>query len=180
MVKTPNPNLAAPLPLSCADFFVVELVFDLFGEAVCLPRGGKGRPSHVWTQENSNKISLLFACGHDVKTAAAAIGVSVPTLYKHYFNECEKRRMAGVKLTAVQLDRLNKQAEAGNVAAEKALAALVQAEKVKLAGPQLIGRRSEAKGKSSVPLGKKETAKQAALTLEGRFARRTPPSSLMN
>lgn len=155
------------------------VILDLFGEAVCLSREGKGRPAHVWTLENSNRISLLFACGHDVKVAAAAIGVSVPTLYKHYFNECEKRRHAAIKLRAVQLERLNREAAKGNVAAEKALAGMVQAERVAVTNAAVKSRPAEPK---AVAMGKKEAAKAAASQAQGRFARRTPPpqATLLN
>lgn len=138
---------------------------DLFGEAVCLPREGRGRPAHVWTLENSNKVNLLFACGRDVKDVAAAIGVSVPTLYKHYFDECSKRKSAELKLRGLQLARLNREAEAGNVAAEKALAAMVQSERMRASADRIA--QPQAKAKAAPPKGKKEQQKERAF-LAGR------------
>ena len=64
---------------------------DLFGLPV--PREkGRGRPPHVWTLENSNKVNLLFACGHTPIEIAQVLGIAKPTFYKHYFNEISRSK----------------------------------------------------------------------------------------
>ena len=87
-----------------------------------------------------------------VKEAATAIGVSVPTLRKHYFAEVAKRDSARVRMEITQLARLNDAAVGGNVAAEKEL--LKQMEK----GAMISGARAmERPIKPKQPrLGKKE------------------------
>ncbi len=157
---------------------MTEVVLDLFGQAVMPRREGRGRPPHVWSQENSNRINLLFACGRSPREAASAICISTPTLYKVYFNECAARRNAALKFRARQMERLNVQAEAGNVAAEKALAGMIQSERVAVMSDQVRDRgRSEPK---IAALGKKESAKLAAESMAGRFATRPAPPQLIN
>src|SRR3546814_5471312 len=84
-------------------------------------RDGPGRPEIVWNRETSNKVLLAFARGLTVKQAASAVGMSGPTLRKVYFAEVAKRAEERLRLEMTQLGRLNAQAEAGNVAAEKEL-----------------------------------------------------------
>lgn len=144
-----------------------------------LPEKGRGRPAHLWTAENSNKVSLLFACGHKPADIAKVLGITKPTFYKHYFNEIARAGHAPLMMKARQLERLNQAAEGGNVAAEKALAGMIQAEQVRTLGEKIKDRgRSDA---APLPrLGKKEAAKEAAANASGKFAARTPPPLLLN
>lgn len=149
---------------------------DLFGLPV--PREkGRGRPPHVWTVENSNKVNLLFACGHTPLEIAQVLGITKPTFYKHYFNEIGRSKYAPLMMKARQLERLNAQAENGNVAAEKALAGMIQAERVATTAQRVKSRASD---ESKTPaLGKKETANQAARNMTGVFGTRQPPAGLI-
>ena len=61
---------------------------------------------------------------------ALVLGISKPTFYKHYFNEIANAGHAPLMMKARQLERLNQAAEDGNVAAEKALAAMIHAEQL--------------------------------------------------
>ena len=99
-----------------------DLGIDLFGQPVLPPQEGRGRPEHRWCLENSNRVLLAFARGLSQADAASLIGVDAKTLRKHYSRECAQRTSAALRLEQRQLERLNTQAEAGNVAAEKALA----------------------------------------------------------
>jgi hypothetical protein len=144
-----------------------------------LPEKGRGRPAHVWTAENSNKVSLLFACGHKSADIARVLGITKPTFYKHYFNEIARAGHAPLMMKARQLERLNQAAEGGNVAAEKALAGMIQAEQVRTLGEK-IKDRGRSEGAPSPRLGKKEAAKEAAANASGKFAARTPPPLLLN
>lgn len=157
---------------------MTDVILDLFGQPVLQRREGLGRPEHVWTKENSQKINLLFACGRDVKDVAAAIGISQPTLRKHYFSECAGRKVAAMRMRALQLTRLNDQAEIGNVAAEKALAAMIQAERIQSMNDRMTATpRGKAEPKPA-KLGKKEEARAAAHGVSGKFA--PPPAPLLN
>ena len=156
----------------------LEGVVDLFGCPVRRERG-RGRPAHVWTLENSNKVNLLFACGYDIKDVAAALGITQPTLRKHYFSEVEQRRVARIRVRALQLERLNRAADAGNVAAEKALAGMIQGEVVKVISDRKAASQS-APSHGSSRVGKKEAAKQAAAGVTGKYAPPEPPALLLN
>lgn len=148
---------------------------DLFGLPI-LPERGKGRPSHVWTSQNSNKVNLLFACGHKPIEVARVLGISKPTFYKHYFNEISRAGHAPLMMRAIQLSRLNEQAALGNVAAEKALAGMIQAEQIRNLSDRVADRGS-AKAPAPV-LGKKDQAKANARQVQGRFATRQAPTLL--
>lgn len=150
---------------------------DLFGDPIQLRKEGRGRPEHAWSLENSNKVLLAFARGLTVKQAATAIGVSVPTLRKHYFAEVEKREAAALRFEMVQLARLNEGAKAGSVAAEKELARRL--EKAQLA--DLAARVSNhARPPRPEKLGKKAQAEQDAQAIGGRFEPPAPPPGLLN
>lgn len=151
---------------------------DLFGDPV-IHRGGKrGRPEHVRTERNANKVSLLFALGHEVKDVAAAIGITQPTLRKHYFSEVSQRTAMQLKLKAEVLAQLFDQAKAGNVGAMKKL--LDQAERGELVSlnAAVKNRKTDDKPKKALPVGKKQEQQALAERVEGKFAPR--PSPMIN
>lgn len=158
-----------------ADIGILDGRVDLFGQPLRAERG-RGRPAHTWTPENSCKVSLLLACGHDVMDVARAVGVSKPTLYKHYFNELEDRAFAGVKFVGLQLARLNALAEQGNVAAESKLTALVEAERRKVHAARYA---SEPPKRTEPPKGKKDMEREAAESTEGLYAPSAPPPGVL-
>lgn len=151
---------------------------DLFGLPL-LPEKGRGRPQHAWTKENSNLVNLLFACGRKPIEIARVLKISKPTFYKHYFNEIGNAGHAPLMMKARQLQRLNEQAEAGNVTAEKALAAMIQAEQIKVVGEHVRNRASE-KTPAPAPLGKKDQARKDAAGVTGMYETRQPPADLLN
>jgi hypothetical protein len=82
-------------------------------------------------------------------------------------------------MRAIQLSRLNAEAEKGNVAAEKALAGMIQAEQLRTLGDRIADRgATDRKPAPATPLGKKEQAKESARNVTGRFGTRQPPFSL--
>lgn len=81
-------------------FFVVASNFDLFGDPVPANHGGRGRPQHVPTQENRNRVNLLLAAGWSNERIAATLRVTLPTLRKHYFSELKFRDVARDRLDA--------------------------------------------------------------------------------
>ncbi|MFN3473554.1 MAG: hypothetical protein ACK4ZW_05860 [Blastomonas sp.] len=85
----------------------------------------RGRPAHVRTTENANKINLLFATGEDEDAAAAALNICTKTLRKHYFPECEKRAAAAAAAKAQLLQMLWTLADAGKASAIKELFARI-------------------------------------------------------
>lgn len=130
--------------------------FDLFGEPVRERRGEPGRPSHVPTDENRNKIMLLFACGWKKEAVAAALKLSMPTFRKHYFSEIKMADVALLRGRARQIERLNRQAEQGNVAAEKMLAQFF--DRAEARAFDLQDDEPAPKQLRTGPMGKKEAA----------------------
>lgn len=153
---------------------------DLFGEPVVYRETKQGRPEHVRSPENANKVMLLLACRKSVKDVALALGVTQPTLRKHYFHELSQRLAAGLKMRAHQLARLNKLAEEGNVSAEKELLRLIDQEQLKCLSDSVTQRGSGGKKEKTKPLGKKEEQALAAKGVGGRFAPRPSPPRLIN
>jgi hypothetical protein len=158
-----------------SEFQAVPMVEGLFGPQPAVRVRGRGRPAHVWERRNSVRICNLFACGYTVEMVAKVVGLSQPTLRKVYFSEVAEREVMAIKVKADQLARLTEQAIGGNVAAEKALAGMIQAEQ-----QRLLGDRVRDRGQRTPPQGKKEQARDAAHNVKGRFAPREAPPSLLN
>lgn len=149
-----------------------DVILDLFGDPVPPEHVGRGRPPHVVTDRNRQKVMILLALERDQKDVAAAIGITVPTLKKHYFREMRSRHEARLRLDGALLGALASEAAAGNVAAIKELYKRIERhDQVKLA--ESVADRG-AKGERVPPPGKKEQARQAALGVAGKFA---PPRS---
>lgn len=148
---------------------------DLFGDPVQPRREGRGRPEHVWSRENSNKVLLAFARGMTVKEAATAIGVSVPTLRKHYSSEVAQRDAAAIRFEMVQLSRLNTKAAGGSVAAEKELGRRI--EKARLDD---LSKSMAAPAPGPERKGKKAEAQEAAEGIRGPYEPPAPPPGLLN
>lgn len=91
--------------------------FDLLGDPIPEGFGKRGRPPHVPTDEKRMKVRVLLAFTQDEEEVAAGIGVSVPTLRKHYFRELREKVSARRRLKATLLYRLMEQSEAGNATA---------------------------------------------------------------
>ena len=146
---------------------------DLFGDPVLPAKEGPGRPEIVWTRETSNKVLLAFARGLTVREAASAVGMSAPTLRKVYFSEVAKRAQAKLRMEMTQLARLNAQAEAGNVTAEKEL--LNQLERLRQRDQQQQIAPAPTK---AAKLGKKEAAKAQAHEVRGLYEPPPAPTRL--
>ena len=140
---------------------------DLFGDPILPRQEGRGRPEHEWSLENSNKVLLAFADGRSVKEAATVIGVSVPTLRKHYFAEVAKRDQARLRMKFTQMARLNQAAQDGNVAAEKELMKRLDKSALAELSERVANRGSEPNQKAK---GKKEQRRDTAHSVGGKFA----------
>ena len=72
-------------------FFTVknfEPAFDLLGDPILEGFGKRGRPPHIPTEKNRNKIMILLAQGWIDQRISSALGITVPTLRKHFFFIC--------------------------------------------------------------------------------------------
>ena len=150
---------------------------DLFGYPVLIRDAMRGRPEHVRTDEIAKRISMLFALGRSVADVAAAVGLSQPTLRKHYFSEVQQRAIMLDRLEADLTAKLFDQSENGSTTATKALLDRCDdARAARFAAAVIKDRRPADK---PVAKGKKEQQREAAGTVGGRFAPREAPSLLM-
>ena len=133
------------------------LPFDLLGHPVPANKGEKARPQHAPRAENLEKIILLLGMGRSEADCAAAIGLSLPTMKKHYFSHPQVRlakRHASVVLEGELLARLNAESLAGKTSATEKL--LKRLDKARL-GPAPVAPTKAKKRK-----GVKEQRRDAA------------------
>ena len=96
-----------------------ETAYDLLGDPIPPNRGKRGRPQHVPTKENANKIMLLLAQGWTDARIAASMGITIPTLKKYYFSVLKSRDVARDRVESIGLLTLWNLGREGNVAAMK-------------------------------------------------------------
>jgi hypothetical protein len=189
-VKSPPTPAAHHRPHSHSGiFFLVDsknqtgdvpkwLPFDLLGQAVPANKGQRARPQHAPTAENLEKAVLLYALGRKDAEVASAVGISIPTLKRHYFSSPDLqrvRRSARMFFEGELLARLNRDSLAGKTGATEKLL-----KRLDKAGLGLVDQRIKDRGKTEkqpAP-GKKEAQQRLAQKVEGRFAPRTAPSLL--
>lgn len=159
-------------------FFLAQKVLgkDLFGEPIIERRERRGRPAHIRTIEKANRVLLGLVRGLSAEDIALSIECSVPTLYKHYSKEMDRRKSARLRMEMRQLERLNAEAENGNVAAEKALADRL--DKLRVRDQQK--EQAPAPSKTPKPAGKKEMLRQAAMEQRGLYEPPPPPVVKLN
>lgn len=140
--------------------------FDLLGDPIPEGWGKRGRPQHIATRENRNKVVLLLALGWSNERIAAAIGITPPTLRKNYFRELKVRAEARDRMEAAVAARLWKLVEAGNVGAIKAFRAFVDRNDLIMGAEVFAGTNTPRRAPAARPerLGKKEEALAAAAT----------------
>lgn len=101
------------------------LTIDLFGDAVTLPSGRRGRPAHCWSKSSADKVILGLAMGMSAEEIANGLGISQPTLRKYYFSELKRRDMQRDRFELWRAHQLAELANAGNVTAIKELGKLM-------------------------------------------------------
>lgn len=136
----------------------MDEILDLFGEPVPANWGERGRPQHIASQKNRNRVSMLVALGWSNARIAAALFVTLPTLRKHYFSELKFRDVARDRLNATMATKLWELFMAGNVAAGKEFRDFVEKNDLMLYGQAAQPSKPEKPAK----LGKKEAAVVAA------------------
>jgi hypothetical protein len=98
-------------------FFVAEWDLDLLGDPIPDGLGKRGRPPHLPTVENRRKVMVLAAFDRNEEQIAAALGITPPTLKKHYFRELRSRLEARQRLEGKLFAKLLDEADKGNVSA---------------------------------------------------------------
>lgn len=158
MVKVPGPGEQLPHGANSEVFFAVTQILDLFGEPVPANWGERGRPQHIASQQNRNRVSMLVAMGWSNKRIATAMFVTIPTLRKHYFSELKFRDVARDRLNATMAAKLWELFMSGNVAAGKEFRDFLEKNDLMLYGQT----EQPAKVEKQPKLGKKEAALAAA------------------
>lgn len=138
-------------------------ILDLFGDPVPSNWGQRGRPEHVPTQQNRNRVNLLVALGWSNERIAAALYVTQPTLRKHYFSELKFREVARDRLVAQVGVKLMDGVNAGNVTAIREFQKYLERNDLMLFGQtQRPQKQSAEKPTKPAAIGKKEAAVIAA------------------
>jgi hypothetical protein len=154
----------APASVSFGDFFSMDERFDLFGDPISEGHGRRGRPAHMWTLKNSNKVKMLLAFGWSTDRIAKAVGITAPTLRKVYFRELKFRDEMRDRLEATIFEELWKGVADGNVGAIKEFRRVLERNDMMLAESALRPRRDQPAPAREPKLGKKETAVRDART----------------
>lgn len=136
-------------------------IFDLFGDPVPANWGERGRPEHVATQQNRNRVSLLVALGWSNARIAAALYITQPTLRKHYFSELKFRDVARDRLVAHLGVKLLEGVNEGSIAAIREFQKYIERNDLMLYGQTRPLQKSEKTVKPE-KLGKKAAALAAA------------------
>jgi regulatory Fis family protein len=78
---------------------------DLFGDPIPTDRGRVGRPRHLVSSRNTRKFIALRDAGWTQAQMAEALGISPPTLRRHYFAGVKRAQGGGARPGAA-LDKL--------------------------------------------------------------------------
>ena len=133
------------------------------------PPHKRGSPEHRPTIEMRQTVEEMKFCGESEDVIARALGISTPTLRKHYAVELSdghsnrRKEVIGLLFTA---------ARKGNVSAAKRLD-----EMGRVAGAAEAVKRREA---PAPKLGKKEQQQEAASQVGGKFATPSGPKLVVN
>ncbi len=140
--------------------------FDLFGNPMPRNFGERGRPEHVPTAENENKIRLLLVANWTKQQIAEELGITAKTLNKHYFHIFDRARKIAIReLKGKVLLQLDQAAEAGNVSAMKELRKIAEQEELALLPPEM--KPGKTVKRAPEKLGKKDRLKQEARSPSG-------------
>jgi hypothetical protein len=139
-------------------------IFDLFGDPVPENHGKRGRPEHVATQENRNKVNMLLALGWGNERIASALNVTPPTLRKHYFFELRFRDTARDRLDAKLATTFWAQFVGGKTGAGREFVRLLERNDLALGRRSMPAEAAVPGSAKAEKLGKKELLHQEAQT----------------
>jgi len=129
-----------------------------------------GRPEYAPTDDEREKVRVLKAGGMSNEAIAEAVGISEPTLRKHFSSELDR---GTAKVRADLLMARYRSAMGGNVAAQNKMIEQV-------AASQAQEKRSPEKREKREKLGKKEERQVAAQNVGGRFAPPVAPKLVVS
>lgn len=143
--------------------------FDLFGNPYEVALRKAGRPEHEPTEENIINIMVLLASGMTNREVAKTVGISVPTLRKHYLHLTKNRAVLLARLKARLRTAQIQQGLAGNAAALSASLRMldtVSAERVARDLSDKAANQPVARGYVS----KKDQRLESAQAIGGKYA----------
>ena len=111
----------------------MEREFDLLGDPIPENKGKPGANGHVATSKNTNKVRMLVLSRWTSAQIAEELGITVPTLNKHYFKNRSIKHARKTVLNEVKgrvLLQLDKEASDGNVSAQKELFKILEREQL--------------------------------------------------
>ncbi|MEP9389641.1 hypothetical protein [Mesorhizobium sp. KR9-304] len=135
----------------------MDVNFDLLGDPIPEGWGKRGRPQHIATTENRNKVMMLLAFGWNNERIARALGITPPTLRRNYFRELRVKDEARDRVDAILAASLWEQAKSGNVGAIKEFRKVQERNDMMTAHLTAHGKNPE-KPIKEPKLGKKERA----------------------
>ncbi|WP_315759317.1 hypothetical protein [Bradyrhizobium sp. SZCCHNRI2007] len=137
--------------------------FDLFGDPIPANRGKRGRPQHVPTTENRNRVIVLLAMGWSNERIAGAMRITEPTLKKHYFSELRDRDIQRDRLNAALLMEGYKGVQnGGGASAIRMFVQLVERNDLMTYGQSLKPQAAKPKAVKAEKIGKKAAEIAAA------------------
>jgi hypothetical protein len=145
--------------------------FDLFGNPYIAEPPRRGRPPHAVTKETRNRVSMLVALGWANPRIAGVLGVTLPTLRKHYFFELRQRDVARDKLEARRIEMAWQLAESGNVAALREFGRLLDRNDLMDAEAKFAADKQNESKATDKPRGKKEIDRVRALEADADLMR---------
>ncbi|WP_196258580.1 sigma-70 region 4 domain-containing protein [Pelagibacterium limicola] len=149
--------------------------FDLLGDPIPEGFGKRGRPPHVPTEEKRKIVMMLQAFDWSIERIAAALSITPPTLRKNYFRELKVREEARARVEALTMGSLLTQVEEGNVAAIKEMVRLFDKHDLAKLADHIKSRGQHgSKPPADAKKGKKEMQREAAGSVQGKFA--PPPA----
>ena len=129
-------------------------------------RARRGRPLYVASNEDREKVRVLKASGMTNDAIAEAVGISIPTLTKHFAVDLD---CGTAKVRAEVLMARWNAAKGGNVSAQNRMLDDLKARQV-----------HEERAKVPPKLGKKEQQQIAAQQAGARFAPPAPPKLVVS
>ena len=144
--------------------------FDLLGDPIPDNHGKPGANGHTPTAESINKVRGLLAADVDLKDIALELGITAPTLRKHYFQSGkikvkDAKQRARQELRAKLMLKLDEQVDKGNVSAIKTMKQILDEEDKAAEFKELQQGNSSADAKKKDPpmaKGKKDQLQKAA------------------
>ena len=146
--------------------------FDLLGDPIPESRGKPGRTGHIPTAQNARKVRGLLVSGMKLERIAKEMGISVPSLRKHYFqsgkvNAKLARQIAIAEMRARLMLRLDELVEKGNVSAIRTMIGELDRSEREMA-EEALGQDAKPKEPS---MGVKRQREMAGLEADDDLAR---------